>query len=162
MRGGRRAPRCVGALVAVVLLLTACGGGEEDAPAAETVPVAYRMARAQWLQSEVTSYRFTLRQSCFCPPEEPVVVTVRGGVVAAARFTPSGTPVGAERLATLPTLSGLFALADAAYAARAAQIDFRANATHGYLETLYIDPDYQMADEERGYTVSAFEVAMAE
>jgi hypothetical protein len=148
--------------LAAALMLTACGGGGDEAASGNVGPVNYQVARAQWLQGGIASYRFTLQQSCFCLPEEPIVITVRGGVVASARFTPSGTPLGAERLATLPTLSGLFALADAAYAARAARIDFRANATQGYLEMLYIDQDEQMADEERGYAVSAFEIAAAE
>jgi len=76
--------------------------------------------------------------------------------LVSATFIETGQPVSVDRIATLPTLSGLFELADNAYARNATAIRYTTNATLGYLESLFIDYSASIADEEIGYTVSAF------
>ncbi len=80
-------------------------------------------------------------------PEGPIQVIVRAGAVTGARFLDTGAALDAQRLATLPSISGLFALVDAAYAQSAATVEFTANAGYGYLESLFIDYSLQVADK---------------
>ena len=59
-------------------------------------------------------------------------------------------------MAALPTLSGMFAVADAAYAENAETVNFTANVDHGYLEFLFIDYRVNMADEEISFNATGF------
>jgi Family of unknown function (DUF6174) len=138
--------------VTISCLVAGCGG--EDVQ--DTPPPGYIQAKQQWATEANVEYHFTLSRSCFCLPEGSIDVVVRGGVVSSATFSGTGLPVTPERLATLPTLSGLFTLVDSAYAKGAAEIRFTINAAHGFLDSLFIDYVTASADEEIGYTVTGF------
>ncbi len=128
-------------------------GGEEDEP-----PIEYIAAKQRWSAAAHMNYHFTLTRSCFCLAEGPIEVQVRQGAIASARFSDSGTSVSPLRLAALMTLSGLFDLADSAYAQKVAAVRFSAHPTHGYLESLFIDYHADTADDEIGYAVMNFAV----
>jgi hypothetical protein len=149
-RKNRLNRRTVLALFAAVV--SGCGGQDEE------LPLEYVVARQRWLSEGIANYRFTLARQCFCVAESPIEVQVRNGVVVSGQFSDSGVSVSAERLATLPTLSGLFDLVDAAYAQNAAAVRFSVHPTYGFLESMFIDLVSSLADEELAYTVSDFVV----
>jgi hypothetical protein len=143
----------------VTSFLTACGGGDEPLVVAPpSAPLTFSAARQVWTLLALPAYRFTLATVCFCVPESAIEVTVRDGKVSSAVHVDTRAPVSPERLLTLPTLTVLFDIGDDAYARNAAQVRFTPNSRYGFLESIYIDYDVQMADEERGYQVSGFTV----
>lgn len=143
--------------LAMLALLSGCGGGGVTSQE-PTPPVSYAAAKQTWQNAGIQNYRFTLQTICFCIPEEAIRVVVTNGQVSSATFVPSGAPLGAGRLNTIKSLSGLFDTADQAYARGAAQVRFTGNGQYGYIENLYIDYDAMIADEEIGYTVTDFAV----
>lgn len=149
-----------GLVLALFLALTlgACGGGDEAAtppPSVSPGQAALQTAQDQW-QAQVghaASYQFTLATACYCLPEGPITIVVANGTITQAYDADTLQPVSASRMATLPTLADLYAKVQAAYATQAAQVDVTYHPTLGYVQTLYIDMDRRMADEEIGYTV---------
>jgi hypothetical protein len=147
------------AALLAVPLLTGCGGGSDDPPLPDpVVPLSFSAARQVWTLLALPAYRFTLATVCFCVPESDIEVTVRDGQVTSAVHTDTRAPVSPARLLTLPTLTVLFDIGADAYARNAAQVTFTPNTRYGFLESIFIDYDVQMADEERGYRVSGFTV----
>lgn len=142
------------ALIAAVTI-TGCGGGDEAVDSVAPPP-GYATAKQRWVSAGTQSYRFTISTFYFCVPEGPIAVVVRNGAVQGATYVDTGEPVGTARLSRLPTISGLFAIADEAYAMQAAEVRFTGSAAYGYPEDLYIDYDRRIADEEIGYKVTSF------
>jgi Family of unknown function (DUF6174) len=138
--------------ITISCLVAGCGG--EDAR--NTPPPGYIQAKQTWETGGILNYHFTISQSCYCVSEGPINVVVRGGTLTAATYVNTGLPVGDDRFTRLPTLSGLFALADSGYSQNAASIRFTVNAALGYLEYLYIDYFVDLADEELSYTITGF------
>jgi hypothetical protein len=141
-------------------LLTGCGGGGGDdlLPVVPGAPPTFLAARQLWTLLALPAYRFTLTTLCNCLPESNIEVTVRDGQVYSAVYIDTRTPVSPERLLSLPTLTVLFDLGGNAYARNAAQVRFTSNTRYGFLESIFIDYDVQIADEEIGYQVSGFTV----
>ncbi|WP_293995312.1 DUF6174 domain-containing protein [Sphaerotilus sp.] len=139
-------------------LLSGCGGGEAPLVVEPLAPHTFSVARQAWTSLALPAYRFTLATACFCITESEIEVTVRDGKVSSAVYVDTRTSVSPERLLALPTLTVLFDIGNDAYARHAAEVRFAPNARYGFLESIYIDYDVQMADEERGYQVSGFTV----
>jgi hypothetical protein len=139
-------------------LLTGCGGGTEPLVVEPLAPLTFSAARQMWTLLALPAYRFTLATVCFCIPESAIEITVRDGKVSSAVYVDTRASVSPERLLALPTLTVLFDIGDDAYSRNAAQVKFTPNTRYGFLESIYIDYDLQMADEERGYQVSGFAV----
>jgi hypothetical protein len=116
---------------AVLAVLAGCGGQDEDGTSPPPPPDAYAQAKSQWARSGSPSYCYLFARTCFCLPEESLLITVQAGRVSTGVYRPSGQVVPPTRLAELPTLDGLFAIADAACARGAARVEFRANASYG-------------------------------
>lgn len=43
-----------------------------------------------WENQNLASYQYTYKTSCFCPPEEDIVITVTNGSISEAFYTPGG------------------------------------------------------------------------
>ncbi|NVO07156.1 MAG: hypothetical protein HXX19_15120 [Rhodoferax sp.] len=124
------------------------------ARAQETPAAGFAQANLVWHAAGLHDYQFALSHYCLCVPQEPIHIVVKKDQVFSARYTPSGKPV--ESLKGLPTLDGLMARIDAAYAQHAASIRLRLHPLLGYPEYVYIDYEAQVADEELSYAVSEF------
>ncbi len=137
------------------VLLTACGGGSSAATVTDRAS-----AKSRWLASGVHNYRFTLHTSCFCLPEEDIVIAVQSGAMVSATYTPSGQAVPASRVATLAATSvdALFTLIDQAAARPVAVLNVTYHPSLGYPQSVYIDAVSNIADDEFSYTVVDFSV----
>lgn len=102
-------------------------------------------ARKRWAKTKIRTYRFDLRRSCFCPPQENTRVRVRNG-------RPVSYPQDLKAVATVPRL---FKLVQSAIKQNAASITV-AYTKRGYPKSISIDYDRRLADEEIGYTLSGF------
>ena len=106
-----------------------------------------------WKNAHLSNYTYTYKRLCFCPPEEDIVVTVQYGDVTAAYY-PGNNPVLPERLDGLFTVEELFQVIQKAITDKVARLDVTYNSKLGYPESIFIDVDEQMADEERTHLVS--------
>ena len=70
----------------------------------------FRLAERKWNAADIEDYRYEMRTSCFCPPEdhEWAVVEVRNNQVVSAHSL-DGTPVTGYSLASRKTVDELFA-----------------------------------------------------
>lgn len=142
------------------VLLTACGGGS-SAVISSMAPVVDRTSAGnRWSSLGLHAYRFTLRTSCFCFPEEDIVIAVQSGAMVSATYTPSGQAVPASRVATLAATSvdALFTLIDQAAARPVAVLNATYHPSLGYPQSVYIDAVSNIADDEFSYTVVDFSV----
>ncbi len=114
--------------------------------------------REIWTANGIANYQYTFRRSCECLPEEDIVVTVQNGEVAAAVYTPSGEAVSMERMADLDTVEDLFDLIQAAIERPADRVQVQYDPNYGHPANIYIDYDFQVADEEVSYKISKFQL----
>ena len=110
--------------------------------------------RALWQKAHLSTYTYTYKIMCFCSPEEDILVKVQYDNVVAASYSPSNNPVMPERMDELMTIEELFQVIQKAINDEVAQLDVTYNAQLGYPESVYIDVDERMADEERTHMVS--------
>lgn len=101
-----------------------------------------------WKNTNRSTYTYTYKRMCFCPPEEDIVVNVQYGNVVSAHYYPSDNPVMPERLDELMTVEDLFLVIQQAITDQVARLDVTYNAQLGYPERISIDVDERMADEE--------------
>lgn len=86
----------------------------------------------------------------------PFIVTVLGGEISSATYEGTTQPVDlSER--SIPTIVELFGLINDACTTPTAGLNVVYNDEMGYPESLYIDQNECIADEETSYTVSALE-----
>ena len=140
-----------------VIGLAACGGGGSASNAPDAATADYQAALVRWERAGLAAYEFTLTTNCYCLPESPITVVVQDGRISGAYYADSFENVPESRLESLPTLQGLFSRLNEAYKARAATVDVRFDPDYGYIESLYVDLDRMIADEEVGYQVSNFQ-----
>ena len=154
------------ALAVLTLAFAACSSREPSgAPLPATAHgnadprAALAAARATWAARQVAGYWMTLERGCFCPPEwrGPITVTQRAPGEVAMRYAASGEPVPAEVREHFHTVAGLFDVVQRALDANAAEVRVTYDAAWGYPTTIWVDHDRNVADEEQGYTVTAFE-----
>lgn len=134
--------------------LNACGWGDPLEPGADAEASALARARDLWRARGASDYVFTLTTRCFCPPESPITIVVRNDVVVDAYHVDSLERVPAGRMERLPTVPGLLAEVERAYANGAARVDVSFDPLLGHVQTLYVDQDPRIADEEIAYRVS--------
>lgn len=110
--------------------------------------------RTLWKGANLSTYTYTYKRMCFCPPEEDIAVMVQYSNVTAASYYPSNNPVMPERLDSLLTVEELFQVVQKAITDEVAQLDVTYNSELGYPEHIFIDVDKRMADEEMTHLVS--------
>ena len=112
-------------------------------------------ARAKWEAQAPEVYRLTYTRHCFCPPQYrgPFTVTVRSGEPAGVTYGGEGEPVEAALDGAALAVDDLFDVVLDAYKRNAAEVHVAYDAQTGQPTSIQIDYDYQMADEEVGFTI---------
>ena len=105
--------------------------------------------------NDLQDYTYTISRNCFCPEEfrGPFVVTVRDGKFSSATYEGTTQPVDHS----IPTIAELFDLINDACTTPTAGLSVVYNDEMGYPESLYIDQNECIADEETSYMVSGLE-----
>ena len=108
--------------------------------------------------SDLQDYTYTISRNCFCPEEfrGPFIVTILNGEISAATYEETAKPVDLADH-SIPTIVDLFGLIDEACTTPTAGLSVVYNADMGYPESLYVDKNECIADEETSYSVSALE-----
>ncbi len=130
---------------------------------AQAVKLTHQLtaAKLKWQQKKPPHYAYTLRHTCFCPPEytQPLEIRVSAGVIQQATLLTDQKPLPPERKAEAKTVKALFAIIQNAIDRKAASIVVKYDANYGFPTSISIDLDARMADEEIYYTVSDFKIA---
>lgn len=139
------------AVIAALLLLSGCKEGLASEPDAGTA------ARDRWSHNHPANYSYILTRDCFCLPGvvRPVVVQVRDGVVQSRTYATGGGVVDERWASYFPTIDGLFAeLDDAEHRADRLRVTYERQ--YGYPQNALIDYAASIADDEMGWTLTAF------
>ncbi|WP_392535502.1 DUF6174 domain-containing protein [Nostoc sp. C117] len=115
--------------------------------------------RRLWNQQNISNYRYTFSNGCFCTPEArgPVVIEVRNGkikITSVATGKPVENPQFFENYNTIPKL---FNVIQDAINRKAYNLDLEYSPKLGYPTKINIDYNSQIADEEIYLTIENFE-----
>jgi len=107
----------------------------------------HEQARQRWQQQSLSSYRFQVRQQCYCPPEalKPVAVTVINGQ------TDSALPLANPDINK--TIDQWFAFIADKQLNHWHRVDVRYHPTLGYPLHIQLDYSPRMADDEQQYWI---------
>lgn len=116
--------------------------------------------RALWNKGNISSYRYTLSNSCFCIPDArgPVVIEVRNGRTVYVNSVETGQAVDPQFFQSYNTIPKLFNVIQDAIQRRASSLEVRYNHKYGYPTQINIDYNAQIADEEIFLTIENFEI----
>lgn len=139
-------------VLALLAALTACGG--DDTPTATDPPESSPESET----FDGADYTYTLRVNCFCSDGGvPISVTVRDGEVVDAVYARKGRGHAAgdqvDKWRRL-TIEDIIDEADKARANGAAEVDVAWPDGQDHPDSVSIDQDRRMADEEIGYEIS--------
>ncbi|WP_445634235.1 Beta-lactamase-inhibitor-like PepSY-like domain-containing protein [Nostoc sp. DSM 114161] len=116
--------------------------------------------RNLWNKQNISNYRYTLSNSCFCIPEArgPVIIEVRNGETTLITSVATGQPVeNRELFQNYNTIPKLFNLIQDAIARKASNLDVNYSPKLGYPTQINIDYNSQIADEEIYLTIENLE-----
>ncbi len=142
------------ALLLVLPALLLLAAGVAQAPGSKTGE--FVRAKQRWTDAGIRDYQFTISRSCECLDEEAMRVVVKNGAVFSARYTPSGTPVGAERLQTVPSIDALFDNMITDVAQPNGRATWTPNKDYPFPERAHMDPDASAADSDVSYWLRDF------
>ena len=142
------------ALGLTAAVFTAAPAGAQNLPPATPDPSiadgsaqsALTAARARWKRSNVRSYDFEVKRTCFCPYTGWIAVKVRGGVISKRSRAAAGD------LASVPRL---FRVIQTAIDDKAHKLSVRYGARGVPLE-VFMDPIQYAVDDEWGFDVRRF------
>ena len=122
------------------------------------------MMQSLWESQNLDSYRFQFQWQCFCLPDylETVWVTVEDGAITSVEAVDPNFEGTIPDMSEFRTISGLFDLIRDGIENQAYEIRVTYNDTFGYPASAYIDYDFNMADEERGFEILEFESQLPE
>lgn len=136
-------------------------GGGGSSTSGEELEAELARARERWAVSGLEQYTVELGVVCFCPVElaGPFVVTVDAGAITAIAYADSALasgdiPPGAAVL----TVDQVFDEIET-WIGQADEVRVTYDADTGIPTDVWIDPSFQMADEELGYTLALIEPA---
>lgn len=126
------------------------------APSGEQLEAELAAARGRWATLDIDSY--TMEQSIVAQLVEyvgPFTVTVTDGLVAEVAYAPAAPSAGGTPPADVgvATVEEIFDAIDAAIGT-ADEVRVTYDAETGVPTEVWIDESYDLADEERGYTVA--------
>ncbi|MBN3899175.1 MAG: hypothetical protein HWQ41_29050 [Nostoc sp. NOS(2021)] len=115
--------------------------------------------RRFWNRQNISNYRYTLGNSCFCIPDArgPVVIEVRNGQTTSITSVTTGKPVNPEFFQNYKTIPKLFNVIQDAINRQAFSLNVRYSPKLGYPTQIDIDYNSQIADEEKYLTIENFE-----
>lgn len=115
-------------------------------------------ARSRWTRSHPSSYDIVVRRVCFCATEvtNPVLVSVREGVVTSRTYVGSGAQVSAQFASLFPTVEGIFRIVDDALGRNAYTLDVAYDPAYGFPVTIDIDYVNNAVDDELTVQMSGF------
>ncbi|MEH1963205.1 MAG: DUF6174 domain-containing protein [Nostoc sp.] len=115
--------------------------------------------RHLWYQQNISNYRYTLSNSCFCIPESrgPVVIEVRNGKTISITSVATGKPVNPELFQKYKTIPKLFNVIQDAINRKAFSLNVQYSPKLGYPTQINIDYNSQIADEEKYLTIENFQ-----
>lgn len=118
-----------------------------------------RFNRRLWNQANISNYRYTFSNSCFCIPDArgPVVIEVRNGQTTSITSVATGQPVNQEFFQEYKTIPKLFNVIQDAINRNAFSLDIGYDHKLGYPTRINIDYNSQIADEEIFLTIENFE-----
>lgn len=145
-----------------ISLLFGCNDSDDDAidPVDDSNKTTQELLdenQTKWANANVSTYSYTYRVSCFCIPEEDIVVNVVNDEVASAFFVPSGTLLSADRLALQKTIDGLFGNIQTGIDEGYAKLEATYDSQFGFPVTIDEDPNLGIADDERFIQVGSFQ-----
>lgn len=145
----------------VALAAGLCACAEPGGPLVEATADLDR-AMARWDSANVSSYAFTFRYSCFCPPQvsQEVRITVRHDSVISVLDT-AGVAVDTTWYRNYLTVDRMFASIRITIGNVPDSISASYDAQLGYPTHISVDPSRQTVDEEFAFRVTAFQVAAA-
>jgi hypothetical protein len=109
----------------------------------------------KWQQAGLSDYTFEFSVSCSCLTSitAPVRVTVRDtNTIESISYVETGEPV-TEYLDLYLTVGGMFDMIQEAIDMRVANLTVSYDPETGYPTNVFVDRDFMMADEERGFEV---------
>lgn len=153
MKAPRRSARL---LPLLVLALSACTINPTEPYAAELKRL--QKNRDLWERKGVRSYDYTVARTCFCGPEAagPVIVEVRDGQPASARYVSDGTPAERRYFAGMDSVEDLFDTVSRALDRHPDRVEVVYDSRLGYPVRARFDYDENAVDEEDGFTVEGF------
>ncbi|MBL1202620.1 MAG: DUF6174 domain-containing protein [Nostoc sp. ZfuVER08] len=116
--------------------------------------------RRLWNNQNISNYRYTFSNGCFCIPEArgPVIIEVRNGKTKSITFVATGQPVqNPEYFQNYNTIPKLFNVIQDGINRKAYSLDVAYNPRLGYPTQINIDYNSQIADEEIYLTIENFE-----
>lgn len=116
--------------------------------------------RRLWDKQNISNYRYTFSNGCFCIPEArgPVIIEVRNGkttITSVATGQPVANPELFDNYNTIPKL---FNVIQDAINRQAYSLNINYSPKFGYPTQINIDYNSQIADEEIYLTIENFEV----
>lgn len=127
-------------------------------------------AESLWNDQDLTEYQFEYRQSCFCPVVENSLVVVRGDTVHSV-LDPETLDSLMVQVSVEPdsivyiedlypdlfgTIDGLFDVIREAKRRNADRLTEKYDSEYGYPTEIFIDYDFNTADDEFNYRISNF------
>jgi hypothetical protein len=108
-----------------------------------------------WAKQNISNYRFTVRQTCFCSIEsmQPVNIEVRNGKVTSIVPAIDVLSFNREDFTNHDSIAKLFDVIEDAIAKEAEHLSVTYHPTLGYPTKIDIDYDQMMADEEISLTI---------
>lgn len=135
------------AAVAMLIALAGCG----DIFSPHRAQSQFEENRDKWRALGMTSYSFTLNQSCFCGITGPVRVGVFNGAVVSALVVSSGQSVDTRFVSTIESL---FDFIERGIAKHSAVLEVTYDPARGFPTKIVSDGSRNIADDEVTYEVS--------
>lgn len=116
-------------------------------------------AMTTWEEQEIDSYSYELQVSCFCFPDmtRRVNIVVSDGTVQSVAYVDDGEPADPSLFTAYSTVENLFERLENAQSDNPATFDVTFDEQYGVPQSVFVDIDERMADEEIMFTVSNFE-----
>ena len=131
--------------------------GPISTPIAEASDITRALgeARVRWDALGLVDYEFRTNWVCFCLREfnAQVDLEVRDGVIVGGVYAPETGFTSAVDLSLYETVKGLFDIITDAIVRDAHKITATYHPEYGYPESVFIDYDERIADEERGFAI---------
>ena len=152
-------------LLALFSLITACNStGYIPSPTPNKPVSPYQQTldkyQQRWQQANIKHYRYTFKRGCFCPREyvTPVITEVKDNKVVSAHLKGNNQPLSEQLKGNKQTITYFFDKIQDAINRKAHSIKVKYNEQYGYPESISIDYDARMADEELYLSAKNLEV----